>query len=154
MIAPMTAVLDIQPGEVSLTPAGADELPLLARLYVQLYEAHGRKITEDDASVKLGKSLGAGLKSMLFMSRDQAIGFVLWADLGDHVFIRNYVLEPALRGRGLGGALFARFRAEILAPDVAIRLEATADPARRFWQAQGLRAWSTGMRLDPPKEHL
>ncbi len=150
----MTGVLEIRPEEVTLTPAGAAELPTLARLYVQMHEAHGREITAADASAKLRKSIGAGLNTLLFMNRDRALGFVLWADLGDHVFIRNYVIERASRGRGLGAALFARFRAEILAPGTAIRLESTADHAHRFWEAQGLTAWSTGMRLDPPKEHL
>jgi len=129
----MTTVLDIRPNEVSLTPTGAAELPVLARLYVQMYEVHGVPLTTEAASAKLAKMLQAPSQhGLLFEHGDQPIGFIIWAELGDHVFIRDYLIDTAYRGRGLGAALFTRLRSESLPSKLPIRLEASADHSRRF----------------------
>ena len=80
------------------------------------------------------------------------IGYISWYDLGDHVFVRQYMIERAYRGRGLGSALLARLRAEVLPPEAELRLEASADRALRFWMAQGFAPWSTGLRLASPED--
>lgn len=132
--------------------AGEGDLPALAALYVQLAAAHGESYTGERAAAKLGKALAAGHEAVLFRHRGAVIGNVLWIDLGDHVFIRNYVIDAGHRGRGLGAALFCRFRAEFLGPDTPVRLEASADYSRAFWAALGFREWSVGMRADPIRE--
>jgi len=150
----MGAVMEIRAADAALEPAGNADIPVLAGFYVQMYAAHGHRIGPEAASAKLAKMLQApGQSALMFKHGERPLGFVIWVDLGDHVFIRNYVIDAAHRGRGLGSALFARLRDEILPPGRPVRLEATADPSLRFWKAQGFSAWSSGMRSDAIEEH-
>lgn len=150
----MAVIEQIRAAEVALVPAGTADLAVLAALYAQMYEAHDCRIAPDTATRKLARMLAApGQRALLFSHGGLTLGFAIWADLGDHVFIRDYLIDAAHRGHGLGAALFARLRAEALPPGLPVRLEASADPARRFWEAQGLAAWSSGMRSDAIEEH-
>jgi len=150
----MAVMEDICADNATLVPAEDADIPVLSELYIQMYEAHGAKITSEAASTKLAKVLQApGQRGLLFMYDNQPIGFTIWADLGDHVFIRGYVIDAAYRGRGLGSALFARLRAESLPSGLPLRLEASADHALGFWAAQGFSVWSSGMRTDAIEEH-
>ncbi len=149
----MTEVVEIRAEEVVLREAGADDLPVLALLYGELYAAHGASISPERAVEKLGRMLGAPCqRARLFEATGRPIGFALWAELGDHVFLRDYVITAAHRGRGLGAALFERLRAEALPDGLPIRLEASAAHAQAFWTKRGFGVWSTGMRSDcaPP----
>ncbi|MEO0819241.1 MAG: GNAT family N-acetyltransferase [Pseudomonadota bacterium] len=142
----------VDPRDVALLPAGREALPVLVELYNQMLAAHGDSMAADAICEKLGKGLDAGQRATLFRHARRTVGFVVWADLGDHVFIRNFLIDEDLRRQGLGRTLFERFRTECLAPGTPLRLEASADHALRFWEAMGFAAWSTGMRLDPPQE--
>lgn len=149
----MTTTAEIDADAVEIVPAGEADLPVLAALYVQLYAAHGESLGLAAASDKLAPALAAGQRFVLFRTAGTILGMAAWMDFGDHVFICNFVIDAEHRRRGLGRALFARLRAEILPPGRPLRLEASADHARAFWTARGFAAWSTGMRddFDPEK---
>jgi GNAT superfamily N-acetyltransferase len=150
----MAVMEDISALDVELRHAGAAELPALSQLYVQVYEAHDASITVEASFVKLEKMLQApGQRGLLFRHDGLQIGFIVWADLGDHVFIRDYVIDKAFRGRGLGAGIFSRICAEALPSGKPIRLETSADHALRFWTEQGFTEWSSGMRTDAIQEH-
>ncbi|MEM7178036.1 MAG: GNAT family N-acetyltransferase [Pseudomonadota bacterium] len=137
--------MEIAADAVVFSPAGQAQMDTLARLYVQLSAAHDDAYSAEEAAAKLARVLAAGAKAVVMTHGDRLIGSALWMDMGDHYFIRNYVIEESCRGQGLGGALVARLRAEILS-DKPIRLEASAGHSRRFWAAQGFEQWSTGFR--------
>ncbi|MGF1445495.1 MAG: GNAT family N-acetyltransferase [Pikeienuella sp.] len=142
-----TALVSVTNGVV-LRPAGQADLPALARLYVAMAEAHGERMALAAAEAKLGRMLASpAQQAVLFERGGLAIGYVLWADLGDHVFIRGFALAPEVRGQGLGRALWQRFHAEILPPK-PVRLEVVAPGPEAFWRAMGFASWSTGMRTD------
>lgn len=147
------AVVEISAQAVDFGPVGADALDALAPLYVQLNRAHPRpdvaEITAARAARKLGLMLGAGHRACLFRHGGIVLGYTVWMEMGDHLFIRNFLIAEGYRGCGLGRSLFARLRAEVWGPDREIRLEAAGAPALGFWQAMGLTSWSTGLRLDP-----
>ncbi len=145
----VSAAAEPAPGAVTIRPAGPADLPRLAALYVDMAAAHGLEMAEADAAAKLGLGLAAGQRAVIFEANGQNLGMCVWADLGDHRMIRNFVIGAGHRGRGLGAALFARLCAEVFADGRPVRLEASADHARAFWEAQGLRAWSVGLRSDP-----
>lgn len=145
----MAATIEAAPGAVTLRPVGAEALPVLARLYVQMAAAHGHAVPEAAAAEKLRLGLEAGQEAVLFELGPRPVGCAIWADLGDHRMIRAYVIDMAFRRRGLGAALFARLRGEVFADGRPVRLEASGPGPRAFWEAQGLRAWSVGLRTDP-----
>ncbi|MEM1275188.1 MAG: GNAT family N-acetyltransferase [Pseudomonadota bacterium] len=139
----MEAVLDISAAEVTLQQAGRRDLAELARLYVELSPDY----TIERAAEKVSQMLSGGHGAVIMRHGEVAIGSILWMDMGDHVFIRNYVIVGGYRRAGLGSGLFARLKAELL-PAKPIRLEASEDGARTFWGKQGFALWSTGMRND------
>ncbi|MEM8793609.1 MAG: GNAT family N-acetyltransferase [Pseudomonadota bacterium] len=139
----MDQALGISAVEVTFAAAGRRDLDDLARLYVQMSSDY----PVDQAAEKVGKMLDAGHGAALMRNGAEPIGCILWMDMGDHVFVRNYVIAEGHRGRGLGAALFHRLRAEVLPPK-PLRLEASEDGARAFWSKQGFGPWSTGMRDD------
>ncbi|GMG84064.1 hypothetical protein LNKW23_32780 [Paralimibaculum aggregatum] len=144
----MGVQLGTDPGAVRLRPAESGDLPALAELYVGMAASHGTAMTAAAAEGKLALMLGVPAQQAVLMEAEgRPLGYVLWADLGDHVFIRNYAIAAEQRGAGLGAALWQRLRAEVL-PARPIRLEVSADHARDFWQSRGFVAWSTGMRSD------
>jgi len=144
----MAETMEIAAGAVTLDPAGTDDLTALARLYAQMAAAHGHPMAEAAARDKLALMLGSpAIRAILFRHEGREIGFLVWADLGDHLFVRNFAIDAEHRRRGLGAALFARARDDVLA-DKPLRLETSADHATAFWTAQGFRVWSTGMRFD------
>lgn len=141
---------------VSLDPCELSDLKTLSALYVQLDTEHatreGRKaITTVEAGAKLRLGIDAGQRAMLFRLEGVAVGMIIWMDMGDHVFVRNYVIDGGYRRQGLGHALFERFRHEVIGIERALRLEASAEPPQRFWESCGLTVWSTGLRIDPPQ---
>ena len=144
------ATLDVvKASDIALVPAGPANLPVMAALYVQMYTSHGAVTSPSDAQAKLTLMLDAPhQQGVLFRLSNQTLGFAIWADMGDHIFIRDYLIDAAHRRRGLGAALFARLRAEYLPQDRPLRLEASADHALAFWKAQGFHMWSSGMRTD------
>ena len=136
---------------LTLTPAGAADLPSLAALYVQMSRAHGHQISREDAAAKLAKGLAAGQGAMLFRKDQTLLGMIIWMDCGDHVFVRNFVIDRDHRREGRGSALFQRWRREVTGGR-EIRLETSALHAQAFWQAQGFAVWSTGLKLDEAAE--
>lgn len=138
----------LDPADVVIRQAHAGDLDALAALYVELAEAHGDRMAPSAARAKLALMLAApGQRAVLMLAGTRPVGCMIWADLGDHLFIRTYAIAAGRRRRGLGAALLARLRAEVLAPK-PLRLEVSAPHAAAFWEAQGFAAWSTGMRSD------
>ncbi|MEM9145271.1 MAG: GNAT family N-acetyltransferase [Pseudomonadota bacterium] len=138
---------DVIDAPVVLAPAGMDEIPLMARFYTAMCAAHGDDFPEPAAAAKIGRMLTApGQQAVLFWRGEVAVAYLMWADLGDHLFVRNYCVAEGLRGQGLGRALFERWRATT--DGRPVRLETSVEPAFRFWQALGFSEWSTGLRTD------
>lgn len=143
----MAPVLDIAAEDIAITPMAPGQLDRAALLYVQLHRAEDSVISLAEAVAKLSKVLEAGTTFVLMTHRERLVGYANWMDMGDHHFIRNYVIEESLRGQGLGSAMLARLKAGMLAGK-PIRLEATSPAAQTFWRAQGFAMWSTGFRSD------
>ncbi|MEM0945136.1 MAG: GNAT family N-acetyltransferase [Pseudomonadota bacterium] len=132
--------------EVSFQPAGLAELEALVGFYVELDRSHGQETPEPACRAKVKAMLEVGTHAALITSAGRPIGSVMWRDMGDHWFIRNFTLTASARGRGLGRAAVARL-GEIM-PGKPIRLEASAEGPGKFWTAQGFTAWSTGYLRD------
>ncbi|MEL6476905.1 MAG: GNAT family N-acetyltransferase [Pseudomonadota bacterium] len=143
------ALMPPQTEEIALHLVGSEALSEMAPLYVQLDRAHGGKITREQATEKLGLMLQAGHRAVLFRRQGLALGMAIWMDMGDHVFLRNFVIDRDHRREGFGAALFARWRSDLLPAGTKLRLEVGALHAQKFWERQGFSIWSTGMRLDP-----
>lgn len=138
--------------EIVITPAGEADLPALARLSVQLAAALGGSQTPEVARGRFASHLRHGYRVAAFRSGEAIIGYALWLDLGDHVFLRQFVIDAPLRGRGLGRALFERLAAEVFPPRREIRLDVLHGGPVGFWSALGFATKTTGMRRAPDPE--
>lgn len=135
---------------VRFEQVGRAAIPALAPLYVQMAAAHGNPLSPEQAADKLARMLSVPCHlPVLFHEAEDVVGYAIWADMGDHAFVRNFLVVEGLRRRGLGAALFARFAAEVLPAGRQIRLDADAGAPRAFWEAQGFSAVRQAMRRDP-----
>lgn len=138
--------------EIVIAPAGEADLLALARLRVQLAAVHGGQLTVEAARERLAGNLRHSYRVTAFRAGEAIVGYALWLDLGDHVFLRQFVLDEALRGRGLGRELFERLAAEAFPPRREIRLDVLHGGPAGFWTALGFAAKTTGMRRAPDPE--
>ncbi|MGF1503233.1 MAG: GNAT family N-acetyltransferase [Paracoccaceae bacterium] len=134
---------------ITVEPATVASLMALAPLYVMLSEAHRKAITEAAAAAKLRLMFEAGARGALFSQHGRVIGSAMWMEMGDHVFIRHFVIEPALRGRGVGRKIAARLVAEQIGAHREIRLEAALPQTVAFWEGCGFDPRGTALGRVP-----
>ena len=83
-----------------------------------------------------------------FLRRDGAeIGYAAMHDMGDHMFIRHFVIDRSLRRAGIGSAAFQALR-QTCFPGRQVRLDASheMEGPRTFWEAQGFQVMGYSMR--------
>ncbi|MEM7189186.1 MAG: hypothetical protein AAF439_06215 [Pseudomonadota bacterium] len=118
-----------------------------ARLFVQMYEALGYDVTLDAAPARLQGMIDAGFQLTELRDGDDVIGFALWIDLADYVFIRSFAIDADRREGGLGRTFFERLKAEVLPVRPEYRIEVVATGPHGFWQSLGFEPKTTGMWL-------
>ena len=132
--------------EITLRAAGDADGPFLARLLADLRGAHDAPESDAKAAQRLTLLLGAGYKPFVGEEAGVPIGYALTQENGDHVFIRQFVVAPEARRRGVGRAM-ARALADWFGwPEMRLDVMAGREDARAFWAALGFEPAATNMR--------
>ncbi|MEM6661084.1 MAG: hypothetical protein AAF666_02795 [Pseudomonadota bacterium] len=118
-----------------------------ARLFVQMYEALGYDVSLETAPARLGGMLDAGFQLTELRDGGDVIGFALWIDLADYVFIRSFAIDSDRRTAGLGSVFFERLKAEVMPSRPEYRIEVVDTGPHGFWSSLGFEAKTTGMWL-------
>ncbi|MEM7422333.1 MAG: hypothetical protein AAF334_01350, partial [Pseudomonadota bacterium] len=93
-----------------MTVAEADDLTMSARLFAAMYSHSGALVTESEAHSRLA-SLQSGPWRISELRMDgRQVGFALWVDLVEYVFIRSFAIDPARRRAGMGRAFLSQLR--------------------------------------------
>ena len=126
------------------TPDGA------VALFLDMYGATGATEHERAAHARqrLARMLASNWQVTELRSGQTVIGFALWVDLAEYVFVRSFAIDPAWRARGLGARFFARLRAEVFPRGIPVRIEVTETGPHAFWRRLGFSPRTTGMWLD------
>ena len=142
----------VRAAEIELVAAGERDLPALAALRAQLSGKPDDADALARAAERFALNLRHGCRATGFRLDGRLVGYALWLDLGDHVFLRQFVIDAGHRGRGLGREAFRRLVAEVLPPRGEIRLEVMEGGPQGFWSGLGFAPRSTGMRLALERE--
>ena len=112
----------------------------------QLYSAHGHEMDRGGLLGRADEMIRAN--RICFLRRDGAeIGYAAMHDMGDHMFIRHFVIDRSLRREGIGSAAFEALR-QACFPGRQVRLGASheMEGPRTFWEAQGFQVMGYSMR--------
>lgn len=114
----------------------------------QLYVAQDYHLDADALLIRADEMIAAN-RICFLMSDGAEIGYAALHDMGDHMFVRHFVIDKACRRAGIGGAAFRALQAACF-PGRQTRLDAShvIDGPRAFWEAQGFEVMGYTMRLD------
>ena len=118
-----------------------------ARLFLQMYGAQEPGLTQDIAEARLRRMLDACWSLTELRDGPDVIGFALWVDLVEYVFLRSFAIDADRRAGGLGRRFAEKLEAEAFPPGVPIRLEVAEDGPHGFWASVGFKTKTTGMWL-------
>lgn len=135
--------------EIRIVPAAAEDHPLIADYIGQLYNAAGTVRTGRDVHEQRASDMLAAGPCYLLHRGDAVIGYAALKDMGDHIFVRHFVIDADLRGAGLGARAFGALQAACF-PGRQVRLDASCDVPgpRAFWESQGFKVMGYTMRRD------
>lgn len=123
-----------------------------SRLFVQMYQALGYDVSIETAPRRLNGMLEAGFQLTELRDGDDVIGFALWVDLADYVFIRSFAIDQNRRADGLGREFFEKLKAEVLPRRPEYRIEVVESGPHGFWKSIGFEPKTTGMWLTETRE--
>ena len=132
-------------GDLSI--AEPENLDLSARLFAGMYSRPGYRLTKADAYKRLAKMKEGPWQIHELHLNGTAVGFVLWVDLVEYVFVRSFAIDPKRRRGGMGRAFFDLLRDDIWPAGRQIRLEVAKGGPWAFWEKLKFKAMTTGMWL-------
>jgi GNAT superfamily N-acetyltransferase len=145
-------------GELSWRRCTTADAPVLARMNSELSVDEGAQPVGPMAAYLARVSAWLDddrYQAAIAESRGEPVAYVLWRRDPDYadVFVRQFFVERAHRGRGVGRALFERAVHEFWPTDT-LRLDVyDSNPrAGEFWQALGFVPFSRLMRRPPAGE--
>jgi ribosomal protein S18 acetylase RimI-like enzyme len=145
-------------GELQARAIERSEIGTIAGMNRQLQADEGAGVlSQADAVARLERWLDGAYRCVVFTVDGETVGYALFRATDPSaeghpggVYIRQFFIVPARRGRGWGRKAFGLLRSAILPAGCYITLEALAtNPAgRAFWQALGFREYSVRYELD------
>ncbi|MEM6624096.1 MAG: GNAT family N-acetyltransferase [Pseudomonadota bacterium] len=133
---------------IEVVPGGAADRAAVAGFIGQLYAAHDHPWDQDALLVRADEMIAAN--AIYFLHRDgETIGYAALKEMGDHMFIRHFVIDAGMRREGVGSQAFRALEAACF-PDRQVRLDAShkIERPRAFWEAQGFQVMGYTMRRD------
>ena len=67
-------------------------------------EGHRSGLTQQSLEPRMSRWLAGGYRAGIFSVNGEPIGYALWKPKSNHVYLRQYYVEPAFRRKGYGKA--------------------------------------------------
>jgi ribosomal protein S18 acetylase RimI-like enzyme len=143
------------PEEIALTEANAADAGELAAMNAALIrdEGHRNRMSLAELTERMARFLSVeGYAARKLVLAGRTIGYCLYRDAGDHVYIRQLYVVPELRSRGLGRRAFALLRERAWGPQRYLRVEVLARNRRGwdFWRSVGFGDYAMTLELNGP----
>ncbi len=131
--------------------AGASDVDLLARLNQQLIrdEGHRNPMTLPELKERMARWLAGEYKVVLFERGGETLGYTLFRHEPEHVYIRQFFVEPEFRRQGVGRTAMdwlcnnawdgSRIRLDVLVGN---------ETAIAFWRSVGFHDYCITMERD------
>ncbi|MEM9138313.1 MAG: GNAT family N-acetyltransferase [Pseudomonadota bacterium] len=139
---------------ITVEPAGVEDHADIADFIGQLYGASDYHLDRAGLAGRADDMLAAG--PVYFLSRaGQRLGYAALKDMGDHMFVRHFVIDKAHRRKGVGSEAFAALERACFSGR-QVRLDASIERSepRAFWESQGFQIMGYSMRRDPGSDAL
>ena len=117
-----------------------------------MYSYPGYKLKKAEARQRLAAMQEGPWQIHELRVDGSAVGFVLWVDLVEYVFVRSFAIDMKRRRGGMGRAFFDLLRNETWPAGRQIRLEVAKGGPWAFWEKLEFKAMTTGMWLFEERE--
>jgi len=132
-------------------PASEADLPRLAELNQQLYEAEGNRsrFTLDALEARLRKWLQGEYQCVVFEQDQTLVAYALYRLHAEGVFLRHLCVDRQHRRRGIGREAVALLLSEVWPPQVRVTLQVLASnpSGYAFWRALGFSEYATVLEM-------
>jgi GNAT superfamily N-acetyltransferase len=140
---------------VALEIAGVGDAAELAAMNAALIrdEGHRNRMTVPELAERMARFLSAeGYSARKLALAGRTIGYCLFLEAGDHVYVRQFYVVPELRSRGLGRQAFALLRETVWGAERYLRVEVLARNRRGwdFWRSLGFSDYAMTLELNGP----
>ncbi|MEM7684738.1 MAG: GNAT family N-acetyltransferase [Pseudomonadota bacterium] len=125
----------------------ATDLTEASRMFAEMYSYPGYTLTEAEAHQRLTIMQAGPWRVTQARLDEKTVGFALWTDLIEYIFLRSFAIDRAARTGGLGKQFLAGLRQDIWPAGRQVRIEVADGGPRGFWEKLGFKAITTGMWL-------
>lgn len=138
----------------SATPADAG---LLAAMNLALIrdEGHRNRMTPQELESRMAGWLMSDYRAIVFEEPSAPVGYALFRDEPDHIYLRQFYVKPERRREGIGREAIQWLRANAWRDATQIRLDVLIgnEPAIAFWRAVGFGDYCLTMEFEqnPPQ---
>lgn len=116
-------------------------------------EGHTYRLTAEELTDRFHAWLENGFEYQIFRDQDgSTVGYVLWREQPDHIFLRQFFIKDAYRRKGLGTHHIKALLEGPWKGWTSIRLEVLDrnERAQAFWQSLGFGSYARTLELTSP----
>ena len=131
--------------------ANLDDVPVLAAMNLALIrdEKHRNTMSLPELDERMARWLDRPYRAVLFEHEGGAVGYALYRDEKDHVYLRQFYVKGKHRRKGIGRAALSWLRENAWEAEKTVRLDVLVhnDIGIQFWRAVGFRDYCLTMEL-------
>ncbi len=139
--------------ELQLRSATGSDLVVLAQLNQQLIrdEAHRSTMSLAELQHRMATWLQGEYAAVIAEQEGVTIGYALFQETIDHVYVRQLLVTETARRRGVGRAIVEWVRQHAGGDDNRLRIDVLIgnEPAIAFWHAMGFEEYCITMEREP-----
>jgi GNAT superfamily N-acetyltransferase len=129
-----------------------DDALLLATMNRHLIEdeGHGNPMTVEELAARMCNLLGDGYAALLVLRDGEPVGYALWRDETDWIYLRQFFIAHSCRGQGIGRHLIRELTSAVWPPGQRIRVEVLTGNAvgLAFWRAVGFVEYAMTLEME------
>jgi ribosomal protein S18 acetylase RimI-like enzyme len=133
--------------------ASEEDYPLLGRWNHQLIqdEGHRNLMTVDQLVERMKGFLEGEYEAVLFKEAGQAVGYALYRNQSEEIYLRQLYIIPKRRRQGLGRKIMQILREEIWPKDKRLTVQVLVGntTAIAFWRAVGYKDYCLTLEIMP-----
>lgn len=142
------------PMDARFRKAGPGDAALLAPLNAHLIrdEGHRNTMSVPQLAERMAKWLRGEYRAVVFESAGAVVGYALYREEPDHVYLRQFFVAPGQRRRGIGRGALDWMWAHAWRGERRLRIDVLAGNANgiAFWRGVGLKDYCITMEMERP----
>jgi GNAT superfamily N-acetyltransferase len=115
-------------------------------------EGHRCRMSLDELQERQVRWLSADYQALLFTAEDRPVGYALYRQEPDWIYLRQFFVEPECRRQGIGRRAVAWLLENAWKDAQRVRLDVLTGnrTARAFWESVGFREYCLTMEIERP----